>query len=43
MAIGRGQISAQIDGKLRGARGEKKKKIQVKKKLSSKKPKVFKV
>jgi hypothetical protein len=43
MAIGRGQISAQIDGKLRGARGEKKKKIQVKKKLRSKKPKVFKV
>ncbi len=26
MAIGRGQISAQIDGKLRGARDEKKKK-----------------
>ena len=43
MAIGRGQISAQIDGKLRGARGEKKKKLQVKKKLNSKKPKVFKV
>ena len=43
MAIGRGQITAQIDGKLRGARGEKKKKIQVKKKLNSKKPKVFKV
>ena len=43
MAIGRGQISAQIEGKLRGARGEKKKKIQVKKKLNSKKPKVFKV
>jgi hypothetical protein len=43
MAIGRGQIPAQIDGKLRGARGEKKKKIQVKKKLYSKKPKVFKV
>ncbi len=43
MAIGRGQISAQIDGKLRGARGEKKRKIQVKKKLNSKKPKVFKV
>ncbi len=37
MAIGRGQISAQIDGKLRGARGEKKKKIQVKKKFNSKK------
>jgi|TARA_R110000824_G_scaffold195804_1_gene378720 hypothetical protein len=43
MAIGRGQISAQIDGKLRGARGEKKKKIQVKKKPNSKKSKVFKV
>jgi len=43
MAIGRGQISAQIDGKLRGARGEKKKKIQVKKKFNSKKPKLFKV
>ena len=43
MTIGRGQITAQIDGKLRGARGEKKKKLQVKKKLNSKKPKVFKV
>ena len=43
MAIGRGQISAQIDGKLRGARGEKRKKLQVKKKSNSKKPKVFKV
>jgi hypothetical protein len=43
MAIGRGQISAQIDGKLRGARGEKKKKLQVKKKPNSKKSKVFKV
>ncbi len=43
MAITRAQISAQIDGKLRGARGEKKKKLQVKKKLNSKKPKVFKV
>ena len=43
MTIGRGQISAQTDGKLRGARGEKKKKLQVKKKLNSKKPKVFKV
>ena len=43
MAISRGQIPAQIDGKLRGARGEKKKKIQVKKKLISKKPMVFKV
>ena len=43
MAIGRGQITAQIDGKLRGARGEKKKKRQAKKKLYSKKPKVFKI
>jgi len=43
MAIGRGQISAQIDGKLRGARGEKKKRLQVKKKPNSKKSKVFKV
>ena len=43
MAIGRGQRSAQIDGKLRGARGEKKKKLQVKKKPNSKKSKVFKV
>jgi hypothetical protein len=43
MAIGRGQISAQIDGKLRGARGEKKKRAKVKNKLNSKKPKVFKV
>jgi hypothetical protein len=43
MAITRGQISAQIDGKLRGARGEKKKRLQVKKKSNSKKPKVFKV
>ena len=43
MAITRGQISAQIDGKLRGARGEKKKRLQVKKKPNSKKSKVFKV
>ena len=43
MTISRGQISAQIDGKLRGARGEKKKKLQVKKKPNSKKSKVFKV
>lgn len=43
MAIGRGQIPQQIEGKLRGARGEKKKRLQVKKKPSSKKPKVFKV
>ena len=43
MAIGRGQITAQIDGKLRGARGEKKKRLQVKKKPNSKKSMVFKV
>ena len=43
MAIGRGQITAQIEGKLRGARSEKKKKLQVKKKPFNKKPKVFKI
>ena len=43
MAITRGQIPAQIDGKLRGARDEKKRRLQVKKKPNSKKPKVFKV
>ena len=43
MAISRGQITKQIDGQLRGARGEKKKRLQVKKKPNSKKPKVFKV
>ena len=43
MAITRGQIRQQIEGKLRGARGEKKKRLQVKKKSNSKKPKVFKV
>lgn len=43
MAIGRGQITTQIDGKLRGARGEKKKKTQLKNKFNRKKPKVFKV
>ena len=43
MPIGRGQIRQQIEGKLRGARGEKKKKLQIKKKPNSKKPKVFKV
>jgi len=43
MPIGRSSIPQQIDGKLRGARGEKKKKLQAKKKPSSKKPKVFKV
>jgi hypothetical protein len=43
MPISRGQISQQIQGKLRGARGEKKRRLQVKKKPNSKKPKVFKV
>jgi hypothetical protein len=43
MAIGRGQIRQQIEGKLRGARGEKKKRLQIKKKPNSKKPKVFKI
>jgi len=43
MPIGRGQIRQQIEGKLRGARGEKKKKLQAKKKPNSKKPKVFKI
>jgi hypothetical protein len=36
MTIGRGQISAQIDGKLRGAKGEKKKKLIAKNLRSSK-------
>jgi hypothetical protein len=43
MPIGRSQITKQIEGKLRGARGEKKRRLQVKKKPNSKKPKVFKV
>jgi len=47
MPISRGQISKQIDGKLRGARDEKKKKRRVitsiKKQSYSKKPKVFKI
>ena len=43
MAISRGQISKQIEGQLRGARGEKKKRLQAKKKPNSKKAKVFKV
>ena len=43
MPIGRSSIPQQIEGKLRGARGEKKKKLQIKKKPYSKKPKVFKV
>ena len=41
MAIGRSQMTQQIDGNLRGAR--KKKRLQVKKKPNSKKPKVFKI
>jgi|TARA_B100000282_G_scaffold46073_1_gene28610 hypothetical protein len=44
MAITRGQISKQVEGKLRGARDEKKKKQKViallKKKSNSKKAKV---
>ena len=43
MAIGRSQISKQVQGKLRGARDEKKKKKRVIAKLNSKKSKVFKV
>jgi|TARA_R100001460_G_scaffold695_6_gene3175 hypothetical protein len=47
MPISRSQISKQIDGKLRGARDEKKKKRRViasiKKQSYSKKPKVFKI
>ncbi len=37
MAITRGQIPAQIDGKLRGARDEKKKKEKVKLSIKKKK------
>ena len=37
MAITRGQIPAQIDGKLRGARDEKKKKERVKLSIKKKK------
>ena len=43
MEIGRSQIPRQIEGKLRGARDEKKKKQRVIAKLRSKKSKVFKV
>lgn len=43
MTIGRSQISKQVEGKLRGARDEKKKKQRVIKKLRSKKSKVFKI
>ena len=43
MAVTRGSIPKQIEGKLRGARDEKKKKKRVLTKLHSKKPKVFKV
>ena len=37
MAIGRGQISKQVEGKLRGARDEKKKKQRVIKAIKRKK------
>jgi hypothetical protein len=43
MAISRGSMTKQIQGQLRGARDEKKKKKRILKKLRSKKPKVFKV
>ncbi len=43
MPIGRSQIRKQVEGKLRGARDEKKKKKRVIAKLYSKKSKVFKV
>ena len=43
MPISRGQISKQVEGKLRGARDEKKKKKRILTKLYSKKSKVFKV
>jgi|TARA_A100001391_G_scaffold38608_2_gene21347 hypothetical protein len=43
MPIGRTAIPKQIEGKLRGARDEKKKKRRVLSKLYRKKPKVFKV
>jgi len=43
MGITRSQMTKQVEGKLRGARGEKKKRLQIKKKPNSKKPKVFKI
>jgi|TARA_R100000455_G_scaffold26548_1_gene15351 hypothetical protein len=43
MAIGRSQIRKQVEGKMRGARDEKKKKKRVIAKLYGKKPKVFKI
>jgi len=43
MPISRGSMNKQIEGKLRGARDEKKKKRRAIKKLYSKKPKVFKI
>ena len=43
MAIGRSQIRKQVEGKLRGARDEKKKKKRVIAKLYSKKSKVSKI
>jgi hypothetical protein len=43
MAISRGQITKQVEGKLRGAKDEKKKKKRILAKLYSKKSKVFKI
>ena len=43
MAISRSQITKQVEGKLRGARGEKKRKSQAQYKPYRKKPKVFKI
>jgi hypothetical protein len=43
MAISRGQITKQIEGKIRGAKDEKKKKKRILAKLYSKKSKVFKI
>jgi len=43
MAMTRGSIPKQIEGKMRGARDEKKKKKRVIAKLYGKKPKVFKI
>ena len=43
MAMTRGSIPKQIEGKMRGARDEKKKKKCVIAKLYGKKPKVFKI
>ena len=43
MVMGRSSMTKQVEGKLRGARDEKKKKKRVIAKLNSKKSKVFKV